>query len=117
MPCVRLKGQTDVPGLPPPLCSWRTSFPKDFLGDGYRIPGWLVLLRHGYALAHTHAFLSQIRRGLGKAVGHLVSSKHHPSVCWRTLPKGGHLFHAFKEREGRGLPESLGGPSIKLRCL
>lgn len=54
---------------------------------------------------------------MGKPVGHLVSSKHRPSVSWRTLPKGEHLFHVIEEREGRGLTESLRGPSIQFQCL
>lgn len=42
-------------------------------------------------------------------MGHLVSSKHHPNICWRILPKGGHLFHAIEEREGgEGAPRVSG---------
>lgn len=46
LPCVRLKGQTDVPGVPPPVqlrWSQMTGFLKDFLGDSYRLPCWLML--------------------------------------------------------------------------
>ena len=67
LPRVRLEGQTDVLGLLP-LCS----FMRD-LGDGYRIPSWLMLPHHCCALAHTHVFLSlpHRRMGLGEACGAL----------------------------------------------